>query len=303
MAYNPFRNFGLKAMAVGIATLLWIAVGGEKIVERSLEAPLEIENLPEAIELVGETPGSINVRVRGTSTSLGRLTTGDVKAVLDVATARPGRNLFHIGPDLVSAPFGVEVSYAGPSTVSLHFERQLTRTVPVKPDVEGDAAPGYEVRSVTVEPAAVEVVGPENELRDLAGAATEPIELKASAATIRERVPIVILNSEARLRTPQDATVTVDIRPVRTEREIRGVPVRMEHLQADQRAQSAPPNVTVTVRGDDDALRALGAGDVEASVDLKGLGAGRYTLPVHVAPSRLFGVVRVDPPQVQITIR
>ena len=303
MAYNPFRNFGLKAMAVGIATLLWIAVGGEKIVERSLEAPLEIENLPEAIELVGETPGSINVRVRGTSTSLGRLTTGDVKAVLDVATARPGRNLFHIGPDLVSAPFGVEVSYAGPSTVSLHFERQLTRTVPVKPDVEGDAAPGYEVRSVTVEPAAVEVVGPENELRDLAGAATEPIELKASAATIRERVPIVILNSEARLRTPQDATVTVDIRPVRTEREIRGVPVRMEHLQADQRAQSAPPNVTVTVRGDDDALRALGAGGVEASVDLKGLGAGRYTLPVQVAPSRLFGVVRVDPPQVQITIR
>ena len=303
MAYNPFRNFGLKAMAVGIATLLWIAVGGEKIVERSLQAPLEIENLPEAIELVGDTPGAINVRVRGTSTSLGRLTTGDVKAVLDVATARPGRNQFHIGPDLVSAPFGVEVSYAGPSTVSLHFERQLTRTVPVKPDVEGDAAPGYEVRGVTVEPATVEVIGPESELRDLAGAATEPIELKASAATIRERVAIAILNSEARLRTPQDAIVTVDIRPVRTEREIRGVPVRMEHLQADQRAQSVPPNVTVTVRGDDDALRALGAGGVEASVDLKGLGAGRYTLPVQVAPSRLFGVVRVDPPQVQITIR
>jgi hypothetical protein len=84
--------------------------------------------------------GVINVRVRGTSTSLGRLTTGDVKAVLDVATARPGRNLFHIGPDLVSAPFGVEVSYAGPATVALQFERQLTKTVPVKPDVEGDAA-------------------------------------------------------------------------------------------------------------------------------------------------------------------
>jgi hypothetical protein len=303
MAYNPFRSFGLKAMAVGIATLLWIAVGGEKIVERSLQAPLELENLPEAIELVGETPGAINVRVRGTSTSLGRLTAGDVKAVLDVATARPGRNLFHIGPDLVSAPFGVEVSYAGPSTVSLHFERQLTRTVPVKPDVEGDAAPGYEVRGVSVEPASVEVIGPESELRDLAGAATEPIELKASAATIRERVPIVILNSEARLRTPQEATVTIDIQPVRTEREIRGVPVRMEQLQAGQRAQCTPANVSITVRGDGDVLRALGAGDVEASVDLKGLGAGRYTLPVRTAASRLFGVVRVDPPQVLVTIR
>ena len=123
MAYNPFRNFGLKAMAVGIATLLWIAVGGEKIVERSLQAPLEIENMPEAIELIGDTPGTVNVRVRGASTTLGRLSTGDVKAVLDVATATPGRNLFHISPDLVSAPFGVEVSYVGPATVPLVFER------------------------------------------------------------------------------------------------------------------------------------------------------------------------------------
>ena len=303
MAYNPFRNFGLKAVAVGVATLLWTAVGGEKIVERSLQVPLELENLPDAIELVGETPGAINVRVRGTSTSLGRLTTGDVKAVLDVATARPGRNWFHVSPDLVSAPFGVEVSYAGPGTVPLNFERQLTRTVPVKPDVEGDAAPGYEVRGVSVEPATVEVIGPESALRELAGAVTEPIELKASAAPVRERVSIAILNSEARLRSPQEAVVTVDIRPVRTERSIGGVPVRMQQLQAAQRAQSAPPNVSVTVRGDSDALQAIAAGDIEASVDLKGLGAGRYTLPVRVAPSRLFGVVRIDPPQVQVTIR
>ena len=303
MAYNPFRNFGLKAVAVGVATLLWTAVGGEKIVERSLQVPLELENLPEAIELVGETPGAINVRVRGTSTSLGRLTTGDVKAVIDVATARPGRNIFHISPDLVIAPFGVEVSHAGPATVVLNAERQLTRTVPVKPDVEGDAAPGYEVRGVTVEPATVEVIGPESELRELTGAVTEPIELKASAAPIQERVAIAILNSEARLRSPQEAVVTVDIRPVRTERSIAGVPVRMQQLQANQRAQSAPPNVSVTVRGDGETLRALGAGDIEASVDLKGLGAGRYTLPVRVAPSRLFGVVRVDPPQVNVTIR
>jgi YbbR domain-containing protein len=303
MAYNPFRNFGLKVMAVGIATLLWVAVGGEKIVERSLQAPLEIENLPEAIELVGDAPSNVNVRVRGTSTSLGRLTPGDVKAVLDVATARPGRNLFHISPDLVSAPFGVEVSYAGPATVALQFERTLIKRVPVRPDVEGDAAPGYEVRRVTVEPATVEVIGPESELRDLAGAATEPIELKASAATVRETVAIAILNSEARLRTPQNAVVTIDIQPVARERMISGVPVRMQHLRPGQRAQSAPANVSVTVRGDDDALAKVGAASIEASVDLTGLGAGRYTLPVRVAPSRLFGVVRVDPPQVRVTIR
>ena len=102
---------------------------------------------------------------------------------------------------------------------------------------------------------------------------------------------------------PQSAVVTVDIQPVRTERTIGAVPVRMQQLRAGQWAQSTPPNVAVTVRGDDETLKQLGADAIEAAVDLAGLGAGRYTLPVRVAPSRLFGVVRVDPPQVQITIR
>jgi YbbR domain-containing protein len=303
MAYNPFRNFWLKAVAVGIATLLWVAVGGEKIVERSMKAPLEMQNLPDALELVGDTPSSIDVRVRGTSTSLGRLSPGDVKAVLDVGNVTPGRNLFQIGPDLVSAPFGVEVSYAGPATVALQFERQLIKVVPVKPDVAGDPAPGYEVRRVTVEPASVEVIGPESDLRELTEAVTEPIELKSSAGQVREKVAVAILNSEAKLRVPQDAVVTVDIQPVRTERVISGVPVRMQQLQAGLQAQASPPNVAVTVRADEEALKSLGAGSIEASVDLTGLGAGRYTLPVRVTPSRLFGVVRADPPQVQITIK
>jgi YbbR domain-containing protein len=116
-------------------------------------------------------------------------------------------------------------------------------------------------------------------------------------------VAIAILDNAARLRMAQNAVVTVDIQPVRTERTIVAVPVRMQQLRSGQRAQSSPPNVSVTVRGDDDALKKVGVGDIEASVDLTGLGTGRYTLPVRVATSRLFGVVRVEPPQVRVTIR
>jgi YbbR domain-containing protein len=303
MAYNPFRNFWLKAVAVGIATLLWVAVGGEKIVERSLQAPLELLNLPTTLELVGDTPRTIEVRVRGTSTLVGRLTPGDVKAVLDVISARPGINHLSISPDIVSAPFGVEVTYAGPATVTLVFERLEIRSLPVKPDVDGEPAPGYEVRRVTVEPAAVEVIGPESAFRELSEAVTEPIELRASALPIRETLGIAILNSAARLRTPQKAVVTVDIQPVRTERAISGVPVRMPKLKAGLRAQSSPATVSVTVRGDDAELKKLGPGSVEAYVDVADLGPGRYGLQVRVTPSPLSGVTRIDPPQARITIR
>ena len=83
MAYNPFRHFWLKAVSVGIAVLLWMAVGGEKIVERSLRAPLELQNESEALEIVGDVPSAVDVRVRGSASALGRLVPGDVVAVLD----------------------------------------------------------------------------------------------------------------------------------------------------------------------------------------------------------------------------
>ncbi|MEK6629188.1 MAG: CdaR family protein, partial [Acidobacteriota bacterium] len=113
MAYNPFRHVGLKALSVAIAVLLWFAVGGEKIVERSLRSPLELQNIPEGLEVVGDAPGNVNVRVRGSSSALGQLSTGDVVTVLDLSTARAGRNLVYLTPDFVRVPFGVEVTYVG----------------------------------------------------------------------------------------------------------------------------------------------------------------------------------------------
>ncbi len=197
----------------------------------------------------------------------------------------------------------MEVSYAGPATVQLVFERHVIKKVPVVAPVTGDPAPGYEEGRVVVDPAEVEVEGPESAVNEVTQATTEPVALKASAALVRETVSIGVLNNSVRLRSERRAVVTVEIQPVRTERSIGSIPVRMHQLRAGQSAQSNPPNVTVTVRADVDALNSLGIGGIEASVDLAGLGAGRYTLPVRVAPSQLFGVVRVDPPHVLVTIR
>jgi YbbR domain-containing protein len=303
MAYNPFRHFWLKAVAVGIAALLWVAVGGEKIVERSLRAPLELQNEPEALEVVGEVPSSVDVRVRGSSAALGRLVAGDVVAVLDVSTARSGRNMFHLAPDHVRVPFGVEVTYAGPTTVPLLFERQVTKTVPVVPSVEGEPAAGYAVDRVAIDPEQVDVEGPESALLDLRQATTEPVELNGASKTIRQTVTIGILNTAARLREPRSAVVTVEIEAIRTERTIGRVPVRMQNLRAGQSAQSAPSSVTVTVRGGEEALNALTTDAIEAAIDLNSLGVGRYSLPIRISPSKMFGVVRIEPSQVQVTIR
>jgi hypothetical protein len=303
MAYNPFRNFRLKAIAVGIALLLWVVVGGEKVVERSLRAPLELQNKPEGLEVVGETPGNIDVRVRGSSAILGQLSPGDVVAVLDLSAARAGRRLFHLAPDHVRVPFGVEVTYVGPGTLPIAFERSGVKVVPVVPSYEGEPAAGFEVERITVDPPAVEVVGPESALRDLKQAATEPVALQGTAVSIRETVTIGLPNSVARLRVPRTGRVFVEIAPVRTERTLAAVPVRMQNLRNGLSAECTPSSLSVTFRGNEEALKGLAVDAVMATVDLNGLGAGTYTLPARITAAKTFGVARVAPPQVRITIR
>ena len=77
----------------------------------------------------------------------------------------------------------------------------------------------------------------------------------------------------------------------------------MKNLTVSLSARATPTSIAVTVRGADDILRALSTDDLEASVDLSGLGPGRYTLDVRVTSSRALGFVRVSPAQAQIVIR
>lgn len=213
MAYHPFRNIGLKLLSIFIAALLWLVVAGERVVERVMRAPVELQNMPEGLELVGNPPDTIEVRLRGPSGALSRIAAGDMAAVIDLQTARPGRRLFHLTQERVSVPYGLEVVQVGPSTLTMEFEMSGVRTVPVEPDVEGRPAPGYQVTKITCDPASVEIAGPETALKRLRAAVTEPVSIEGQTRPVREVVTIGVLDSSLRLRTPQTAIVTVTIAP------------------------------------------------------------------------------------------
>jgi YbbR domain-containing protein len=213
MAYHPFRNLGLKFLSICIAALLWLVVAGERVVERVMRAPVEMQNLPEGLELVGNPPDTVEVRLRGPSGALSRMAAGDMSAMIDLRTARPGRRLFHITQSNVNVPYGMEVVQVGPATLTMEFEMSGVRVVPVEPDVEGRPPAGYEVTRVTSDPLTVEVAGPESALKRLRAAITEPVSVEDQTRPVREVVTIGVPDPSLRLVTPQTAVVTVTIAP------------------------------------------------------------------------------------------
>jgi hypothetical protein len=303
MADSFLRNLGLKFVSLALATLLWLGVAGQQVVERNLRVPLEFHNVPPGLEVVGEPPDSVDVRVRGSSGNLARVQPGEVVAVMDLRGARAGDRLFHLMPDEVRVPFGVDVVQVTPGSLALRFEVSGRKVVPVVPDVEGDPAPGYVLGRVTADPATVEVVGPVSRLRELTAATTETVSVDGQTKTMEDRVTLGVPDSLLRLQTHSEALVKVEVVPAPVERTIPGVAVTA--VQAGERARVSimPARVAVTVRGTRTSLGQLTDADLKAQVDLTSLGPGRYTLPVRAEAPDAVGIVRIEPRTAQVHVK
>jgi len=301
MAYIGFRHhLGLKFVSIALAALLWIAVAGEQTVERSLRIPLEFTNLPSQLEVVGEAPTVVDVRVRGSSGALNRIAAGELVAVLDLRSARAGQRLFHLGGEDVRTPFGVNVVQVNPSTVSMNFEPSGSKTVPIVPTVEGEPADGFVVGTVTAEPSTVEVLGPVSVLSRLTQAITEPVTVTGASAPVTEMVNIGVADTSLRLRTPQTARVAVVVGPAPVEWSVSDIAVKPRN--ATGRVQVVPTRVTAWVRGPREAMTSDGR-MFDASVDVEGLKPGEFQVPVTVVSPARVGVIRLEPSEVKVRIR
>jgi YbbR domain-containing protein len=302
MTPSPFRHLGLKLLSVLLGVMLWMVVAGEETVVRGLRIPLELQQFPDGLELESEPPSTVEVRMRGSSGTLGRLSSTDVVAVIDLRGVHAGRRLFPLTPEQVRAPFGVEIVQVTPPTVTLVFEASATKQVPIEPTIDGKPAAGFVVGNVKVEPPTVEIVGPESAVKQAIEALTEPVSVTGARELVRGTVKVGMADSALRLKTSRPVVVDVQIVPAPVERPFHGLPVHLKNLGSNLTAQSSPVTVDVSLRGSREALNRMRFEDVSAYIDLAGLGAGEYSLPVRADAAREAGVTRIDPPLVQVRI-
>ena len=304
MAYHPLRDLSLKVLAVGIAVILWASVAGEPAIERGIEVPLEFENVPPTLEIGGQPPDTVRVRLRGPAGIVNGLRPGDVAAVLDLRDERPGRRLFDLFAGRIQAPSGVEVTSVVPATLTLILERAgLARTVPIVPDITGVPAEGFAVGRISIEPPTVAIIGPETTLRELGEALTEPVSVADRTSRVASVVTVGVADPTLRLETPLSARVMVEIVPAPVERTLYDVPVLTRETERASTSTIEPEHITVGVRGPRISLRELDSAAVQAYVNLAGLGPGHYNLPVTVESNGELRVTHIDPPFVRITLR
>ena len=102
MAWRPFRNIGLKITAFCLGIVLWITVSGQQV-ERSVLVQLQFRNVPAALDLAGDTPRTVDVRVRGAAGLISPLEPYQVVATIDLTNARAGVRVFPLTVEHISS--------------------------------------------------------------------------------------------------------------------------------------------------------------------------------------------------------
>ena len=203
----------LFLLSLTVACLLWFGLARQRqgnVSVQVIRPPLKLVNLPRELVVTSPVPDTVSVQLRGPRNALDR----SLEVWLDMSDARSGTTSYTIGDDALALPEEVELVSVDPASIDVTVERMVIRSVPVRPQIEGNPAPGYEVTRVQVFPPQVTVQGAESRMEDLDTLTTTPVSIEGASGSLEATAqPLVPDDRPVRVLTLGALTISVDVQP------------------------------------------------------------------------------------------
>ncbi|MEO8633277.1 MAG: CdaR family protein [Chloroflexota bacterium] len=225
------HDFGLKAVAVVIALLFWVAImqnATPRVITVAFDGRVPVErpdNVPAGYVLRG-TLGDVGVTLRGAPGVADRVVLSDLRATVDAnSLALAGSEPQDARVIVTVVREGVEVIDVSPPTVSVRIERLTSRTMLVQPRFANEPPSGSRAGAAEVAPTEVRVTGPESEIARIAavlgtvrfGDAQTDIEAPSTPAIPVDAAGVAI---DGLTVEPGVVTVKVPVLPIATTRTV-----------------------------------------------------------------------------------
>lgn len=176
-----------------------------------------------------------------------------------------------------------------------------SKTVPIRVDVQGAPAQGYQVGQIITEPSMVKIMAPTDNLKPVEYVLTEPIDINQAKNSVAKELPVKV-PAGVNWVQPTTVQVVVQIGIGQGEMEIADVPVTLTNIPAGIKAVAEPASVNLRAFGPSDAISKLTPRDVRAYVDLTGLGKGIHELEVKVQAPEGITISNITPLMVTVTM-
>jgi hypothetical protein len=245
---RPDKHLKDKAIAVGLALMVWVAVNVEEAVPEIFEpVPVVLENLPPDLAIAGDYTQTISVRARGSQRDLSNLTQGRLSPRIDLTAASGGQNVFQIIPEDLNAPSGVQIERIDPAEITIVLEDSLEKYVVISPVTSGEPAAGYEIVGRSTEPEMTRVSGPRSVVEAIERIETSTVDVRGRNESFTQMVTLLSGNTFLELREGREVNLQVDILEQPVTINFEEVPV--EVINAQYQVAVNPDHLTVFLRG------------------------------------------------------
>jgi hypothetical protein len=253
------RNWPIKAAALFLALMLYVAVALQQPVTTSFDVTLNIQ-LPPGRALVQKAP-KVRVQVSGKGTQILKLRSlaGDItRRVPDTLTASVWA--IHLDPTEVelALPKGadVRVMEIRPSEITLALDSVARKDVRIVSLVSVTLDSGQILHGgLSMTPTMARLVGPEKSLAAIDSVTTIPTEITSVSGAFQRQVPIDTMPLGIVRLAPKQVTISGEMGVI-AERSFAGIPVETG-AGAITSFIVTPARVSVAVRGPEERVQRL----------------------------------------------
>jgi YbbR domain-containing protein len=160
--------------------VLWLAVTGQNQPVTLRVSGVQLNFLkPNGLEISNEPPNHVEVFLRGSPDKLNQIGPRDLTATVDLTDQKAGERIVRLSLDRVIVDFreDVKIQQFQPSTIPIRLEPIIEIPVDVELKFEGKLPEGYEILSVSVNPAKIRLRGPADRINAMHKAMTETVWL------------------------------------------------------------------------------------------------------------------------------
>lgn len=245
-----------------------------------LAVPVEFVDVPADRVLVSGGLTQVRATVRGPSFVVNRL----VNSVPSIRIKIPPQVDEHftavLSADELDIPASISVIRVDPETLSLDFDKLVSKEVPVVLPRIGSVADGMFVEQLTLSPEKVTIVGPSKELQNVSQVESLPIDLKGSRESRTEKLSLRLPVPSSRV-TPAEVVVKVLVSKIQEERIFSALPIEVRTKLAEVYSVS-PREVSIAVKGDRELVRAVKREDIIPYIRLENPIVKAEDIPVLV---------------------
>jgi len=289
-SYRRPKNWVLKLVSLFFALFLWYFVVGEDKVDMNVTLPVEIVNLPRDLIISNQFKKQIEVTISGQRSLIRGMSEQHISRSIDLSKATPGTIVIQNDPDSISLPRGLSILRVQPPTLTLLLDQLIQKELPIKPILVGKVHKDFRLDSVTVDPLALKISGPQAILDQEGNLKTLPIVINGLSESAVKQVSLALKNEISDLIGEPVVAVRLNLSALKKEMKFTDIPIDFEHdkgKQTEMIYRLSPPTVSIGAE--------IPQGMIRKPNGLKSLFQARVK-PVNLQPGSLKLKVLVEAP-------